>query len=219
MSQGNFSGLNVGMHVGDDPAHVQHNRVLLPYSEKFSWLEQVHGTECVVLENPLLTPVRADASFTREADVVCAVMTADCLPLLVCDRQATQVAAIHAGWRGLHDGVIENSIAKFDAPARDILVWLGPAISQHNFEVGDDVVNAFSQYPHAITEKPNGRFQLDLYTIARAKLATLGISQVYGGNHCTYAEEHTFFSHRRATHQGYQHTGRMVSAICLTSPV
>ncbi|MCF2949828.1 peptidoglycan editing factor PgeF [Paraglaciecola aquimarina] len=220
-----FDSLNLGQHVFDDPSVVAKNRSLLPNYENYVWLKQTHSTKCVNLadmNNTDSDQVEADASYTSLKQRVCAVMTADCLPILVCDKQATKVAAIHAGWRGLADGVIENTISKLQLDTKNIMAWIGPAISQAHFEVGQEVKDTFSDYPQAF--KPNietsdNKYFVDMYLIAKQKLSALGIQNIYGGDRCTYAESDLFFSHRRATHQGLEAgfaqvtTGRMVSAI------
>jgi YfiH family protein len=241
VSNAPFDCLNLAQHVGDDPNIVEKNRSLLPNHENYFWLNQTHSTLCLDVDHTsqsLSNTIEADACFSQQQKQVCAVMTADCLPILLCDnnscdeegqtKNSTRVAAIHAGWRGLADGVIENSVNKMQGTSKiapqNIMAWLGPAISQQYFEVGQDVKDTFWQYPQAFklndlsTEK---KYYADLYLIARQKLSALGIQNIYGGDRCTYAEGSKFFSHRRATHQGLItgfnqiFTGRMVSAIYL----
>ncbi|WP_289031770.1 peptidoglycan editing factor PgeF [uncultured Paraglaciecola sp.] len=219
-SQPPFNSLNVAKHVNDDELIVDKNRDLLPNHENITWLIQTHSTNCVNLDLPQPTTIEADASFSRNKNQVCGVMTADCLPLLLCDIKGEVVAAVHAGWRGLAAGIIENSIAAMKVNPADIMAWLGPAISQGNFEVGEDVKEAFLQYPQAfISSHASGKYLLDLYLIAKQKLANYGIDKVYGGNFCTYRQSDLFFSHRRATHELDSTdkmpvtTGRMVSAV------
>lgn len=218
-----FDSFNIAQHVGDDINHVQLNRQRLPNQQNFVWLQQIHSNHCVQLPLQDNTEVQADAVFSRQKMQVCAVMTADCLPLLLCNRQGTEVAAIHAGWRGLADGIIENTVAKLHSKPDDLLVWLGPAISQANFEVGEEVRQAFTGYAEAFIASPNTsaeqvKYQADLYAIARAKLLQLGITQISGAEYCTYQQPSLFYSHRRASHQGLSTTGRMVSAIYLFEP-
>jgi YfiH family protein len=214
--------LNLGDHVGDDPAAVAANRLLLQQECQLPaaplWLQQVHG--CDTVELPV-TPAAisscvADAAFTAAINQPCAVLTADCLPLLITDKAGREVAAVHAGWRGLHGGVIESALARFDAATADLLVWLGPAISQQAFEVGAEVRTAFVS-AHAAAAKaflPNaaGRWQADLYLLARQALQRAGVHHIYGGEHCTFGETADFFSYRR---DGV--TGRMASLIWLAS--
>ncbi|MEY3202602.1 MAG: peptidoglycan editing factor PgeF, partial [Pseudomonadota bacterium] len=179
VSQGPYESLNLGLHVGDDPAAVAINRarlgVHLPEAPR--WLDQVHGTE-VVDAAQLTGTVQADAAFTREPGVVCAVMTADCLPILLCDQQGHVVAAAHAGWRGLHAGVIEATVAAMATPADRLLAWIGPAIGQAAFEVGEEVREAFlATHPDdAAHFAPHreGKWRADLAGLARARLLRLG---------------------------------------------
>ncbi|MGJ8682203.1 peptidoglycan editing factor PgeF [Paraglaciecola sp.] len=222
-----FDCLNIAKHVADDVRAVEINRSLLPNQAHFFWLKQTHSTHCINLANVNNTnndQVEADACFSTLKNQVCAVMTADCLPILVCDTDATIVAAIHAGWRGLADGVVEKSINKLQVNPINLMAWMGPAISQPYFEVGQDVKDLFSDYPAAFRRNNSTnekKYFVDLYQIAKQKMLNLGLKNVYGGDRCTYSEDEYFFSHRRATHKGlipgFQHitTGRMVSAIYL----
>lgn len=208
----------MGLHVGDDPSRVRQNRQRLlahcPGLQRIQWLQQVHGVTVVAADGAGCP--QADASYTRKAGLACAVMTADCLPLLICDRAGTQVAAVHAGWRGLLDGVIERSVAAF-ADAAQLLVWLGPAISQRHFEVGAELRERFVAQAGVAAERVAeafvpavraGHYYADLYQLARQRLDALGVQAVYGGEHCSYAESERFFSYRRDAQ-----TGRMVSLI------
>ena len=217
-SVGTYHSFNLALHVGDAGQLVRHNRALLPQAERIQWLEQVHGTDCVEVVSPTATPIRADAAFTRHPGTVCGVLTADCLPILLCDQQASVVAAIHAGWRGLADGIIEQGVAKLGVPAHQCLAWIGPAISQAHFEVGDDVRSLFTGYTEAIVESHTAnKYRLDLGRIAAHKLANLGVD-VTNSKLCTYQDEKRFFSHRRATHQGQNATGRIFTGIFLPAP-
>ncbi len=220
VSESPFTSLNLGAHVGDQGDAVLENRarfarqVKMPASLR--WLNQVHGTKTVCLPSAALGDLEADASFTQTQDQVCAVMTADCLPLLICNTKETQVAACHAGWRGLCDGVIESCIAQFEE-ANDVMVWLGPAIGANAFEVGDEVKQAFilqdKQAEKAFKASNNeGKWLADIYQLARQRLASLGVRHIYGGEYCTYEDESHFFSYRR-DHQ----TGRMASVIWIES--
>ena len=159
----------------------------------------------------------ADASFTNKPNVVCVTMTADCLPVLLCDKKGTVVAAVHAGWRGLCDGVIESAVAKMQVPASEILVWLGPAIGPDAFEVGDDVREQFvAKDSHAASAfKPHGeKWLCNIYLIAKQRLCVLGVTEIYGAtvneSFCTYTDKERFFSFRRDNV-----TGRMASMIWL----
>lgn len=209
-----YDSLNLGAHVGDDPMRVERNRnqlnEILP-SEPV-WLEQVHGTEVALAEAAGCRPV-ADACISRRKNAVCVVMTADCLPVLLCDETGTVVGAVHAGWRGLLDGVIEATVAAMAVPGAQMLAWLGPAIGPQAFEVGPEVRAAFVARDAAAdtTFVAHGdKFLADLYALARQRLAALGVSHVYGGDYCTYTERERFFSYRR---DGA--TGRMATMIWL----
>lgn len=213
VSEPPYDTLNLGDHVGDNPQHVSQNRQLLPDWQNIHWLEQVHGTVCVKAGGGAH---RADASYSRKKGVICAVMTADCLPILLCDKDATVVAAVHAGWRGLAEGIIESSIAVLNRPGEDLQVWIGPAISQSCFEVQDEVVNAFKGYERAIKVSGNsGRWLIDMPAIAAKKCQALGIKNISLSGYCTYSRQDLFFSHRRTSHHGGSQTGRIVSGICL----
>lgn len=211
-------GLNLGSHVGDNDAHVNENRQrlcrLLP-SEPV-WLTQVHGTS-VVDAGRASRGVRADAGFTNRPDTVCAILTADCLPVLFADSLGQMVGAAHAGWRGLAGGVLENTVAAMrDAGADDIVAWLGPAIGPAHFEVGDDVrdvfVNSDPVCAEAFVARPGiaGKYFADLYALARRRLSRIGVAQVGGGDRCTFSEKRDFYSFRR---DGV--TGRMATLIWL----
>jgi hypothetical protein len=214
VSRDAYSSLNMGLHVGDAAAQVSENRRLfaadwaLPAEP--AWLEQVHGTRIVDLDRPWSGA--ADGAVTGVPGRVCAVMTADCLPVLLCDGDGRRVGAVHAGWRGLAAGVLPAAIAALDvAPAR-ILAWLGPAIGQSAYEVGAEVRDVFVALDpdHARAFRPNarGRWQADLYLLARNMLAGCGITTIHGGGACTHSEASRYFSHRREAP-----CGRMVSAV------
>lgn len=184
--------------------------------ENLRYLNQVHGA-VVVTANTVRNadePPDADAITGQEAGDTCAVRTADCLPVLFCSADGTRVAAAHAGWRGLAAGVLENTVSAMGSGASDLMVWLGPAISQRNFEVGGEVREAFLAYDAdaAACFEPNasGRWQADLYGLARRRLARAGVEAVYGGGWCTFADSDGFYSYRRG-----RETGRMVSFVAL----
>lgn len=221
-SVGNYAGLNLALHVGDDAQTVEKNRGYLSSSlnlpDEPLWLNQVHQTGIVnVAEYPRIENVLpdADASFSVKPDHVCVVMTADCLPLLVCNRKGNKVAAIHAGWRGLAAGVIESSITALHEPADQLLVWLGPAIGPQAFEVGEEVRTAFiskfakagstaTQVAQAFTQNRAGHYLVDIYQLARLTLQTMGIESVYGGEYCTFNDAKHFYSYRRDGTTGRQ---------------
>lgn len=203
-SRAPFASLNLALHVGDDPDAVARNRARLAAQAELGepprWLSQVHGTR-VVHAAAAQGEVQADASITDVAGVVCAVLTADCLPVLLCERAGRAVAAVHGGWRGLTGGVIESAVAAFgdlrigpDA----LMAWLGPAISAPAYEVGDEVREALAtQDGGAIRPNECGRWQLDLYELARIRLRRAGVVEISGGKWCTHGEAARFFSHRR----------------------
>lgn len=202
VSRGTYRSLNLGDHVDDDPVAVAENRrrfvAGLDLPAEPAWLTQVHGNTLRV--DPKVGE-EGDACYTRRADAVCAVLVADCLPVLFAAGDGSEVAAAHAGWRGLAAGVIEATLARFDSPPDNILAWLGPAISQAAFEVGDEVHEAFLRQDEGagacFRMNDRGRWQADLYGLARRRLAGAGVRQVYGGGACTYGEADHFFSYRR----------------------
>ena len=212
-----YSSLNPAAHVGDAAGRVEQNRLIiremLDLPAEPVWLEQIHSNRAVKAANSQKGGgdlQQADASYTDEPNVVCSVMTADCLPLLVCSADGWQVAAIHAGWRGLLAGVIGNTVAAMQQ--HNLLVWLGPAIGPDCFEVGAEVRDAFLEksaaYRPAFKEQGGGKCLADIYLLAKIELAALGISRVYGGTHCTVTEHERFYSYRRDAQ-----TGRMATLI------
>lgn len=210
-----YASFNLGGHVGDEPMAVMRNRMLLsPHvPNEPVWLKQVHGTVVADAAAAGCLPV-ADASVAHQRHAVCVVMTADCLPVLLCDESGTVVGAAHAGWRGLCDGVIEATVAAMGVAPQTLMAWLGPAISQRAFEVGGEVRTAFMQHApeaaQAFIEKPEGKWMADIYLLARQRLHALGITRIYGGGLCTYGDAEQFYSYRR---DGT--TGRMGSFIWL----
>lgn len=207
-----FDSLNLGDHVGDDPAAVAENRRRLTdhFAITPAWLQQVHGI--AVVEADPTQVATADASWTATPGIACAAMTADCLPVLFCNRAGTRVAAAHAGWRGLVSGVLEATLDSLAVPADEVLAWLGPAIDPQAFEVGPEVREAFiAQLPQAaqafVPSHNAGKFLADIYALARLRLATRGVTAVYGGGLCTVTDPR-FFSYRRNPR-----TGRFASLI------
>jgi len=218
VSDGQYASFNVGVAVGDDPARVAENRArlqsLLPAEPL--WLKQVHGTR-VIAADEIGPGVEADASVTRSAGAVLAIQAADCMPVLLADRSGSVIAAAHAGWRGLAAGVIENAVAAMNIVPGDVMAWLGPAISGTAYEVGQDVHDAFTAHDPAAAaafvsrrDGVDGKYLVDLYALARQRLARLGVASVHGGGFCTYADAERFYSYRR---DGV--TGRMVALIWL----
>ena len=180
------------------------------------FLNQVHGSHVVTAGHFAVAP-EADASVKGAEPFLCAVRTADCLPLLMCSRDGESFGAAHAGWRGLAAGVIENTVSKLDVEAANLLVWLGPAISQASFEVGDEVRDAFLAHDTAASRcferNARGRWQADLYELARQRLHAVGVTNVTGGGFCTYLDADRFFSYRRD-----RECGRLVSFVGLKTP-
>ncbi len=225
-----YKSFNLAMHVGDDPQNVAQNRTklkeLLPSEPK--WLNQIHSSRIIDAADtdPQLD---ADGSITTQKNIVSVVMTADCLPVLICNRQGSAVAAVHAGWRGLLEGIVEQAaeqLLKLSACQReDIRVWLGPAIGPNNFEVGEDVRQAFLAQArhrggyhyelidqcfseHTKTSDGQNKYLADIYQLARVRLSATGVDNISGGHYCTYSEADKFYSYRR---DGV--TGRMASMI------
>ncbi|MDT3251980.1 purine nucleoside phosphorylase YfiH [Serratia sp. root2] len=212
-----YDSLNLGTHVGDVASAVELNRERLVAGASLpqmpAWLEQVHGTRVVRLDGQTPTDLRADAVYSNVPGQVCAVMTADCLPVLFCSCAGDEVAAAHAGWRGLCSGVLEQTLAAFAAEPGHISAWLGPAIGPQQFEVGPEVRAAFMAVDSAAAAAfiPHGdKFLADIYLLARQRLQHAGVKLVYGGDRCTVSEISQFFSYRR---DGV--TGRMASLIWL----
>lgn len=211
VSQGAYASLNVGAHVDDDPACVKTNRAKLPHAEKITWLNQIHSAHCIRLPGSLS---EADAVISSHSGYFCAVMTADCVPILLCDETGSEVGAIHAGWQGLENGVIASTLKQLSKPVGGYMAWIGPAISGNCYEVNDSLAQRFSDFPNAIcAHKDPRKAWLNLPDIAHQQLTAGGIRSVYRSNLCTYSDSQRFFSHRRATHEGEQVTGRMVSVI------
>ncbi|WP_145562955.1 purine nucleoside phosphorylase YfiH [Yersinia aldovae] len=212
-----YDSLNLGTHVGDIATRVVVNRQSLVEQAGLPqmpvWLEQVHGTRVLHLSGQAISDVQADAVYSRVAGQVCAVMTADCLPVLFCSLAGDEVAAAHAGWRGLCAGVLEQTLAQFSARPSSIIAWLGPAIGPQQFEVGEEVKQAFIQIDAQSTAAftPSGsKYLADIYLLARLRLQAAGIHAIYGGDRCTVSEKQQFFSYRR---DGM--TGRMASLVWL----
>ncbi len=216
MARGAYGNFNLATHVGDDLTQVKNNRQILcdmlALPTPPIWLEQVHSNKVVNATEINMLNAKADASVSAEKNVVCAVMTADCLPVLICSADGQKIAAIHAGWRGLANGIITHSINALTT--QEVIVWFGAAIGKHCFEIGDDVRQIFikksSDYATAF-QRHGSKWLADIYQLARIELAQLGIFNVYGGDYCTMRDEETFYSYRRDTH-----TGRMATLIWRT---
>lgn len=218
ISQSPFDSLNMAGHVGDAPEAVATNRKRvaerLALPDTPHWLSQIHGTVVANLDLETTGMPEADACMTRKAGCICAVLTADCLPVLFCDKSGTRVAAAHAGWRGLAAGVLEATVASLGVPGNELLAWLGPAIGPRSFEVGEEVFQAFtnqdSDTESAFRKSGQNHWYADLYQLARNRLYKVGVTDVFGGGLCTFADSQRFYSYRRDGK-----TGRMASLIWL----
>jgi len=210
VSQPPFHGLNVGLHVEDNPKHVTENRTLLaqhfPHAPDFCWLNQTHSNQFIQLSKNTPQAINADASWIDSGQRTCVVMTADCLPVLVTDQQGSFVAAIHAGWRGLYEGIVEKTIAhictQLGLSSEQLLVWLGPCIGPTAFEVGDDVRSRFIQQNPLtasafVTAEKSGKWLANLHQLAQCRLAHLKGISVTMSEHCTFSEPSLFYSYRR----------------------
>jgi YfiH family protein len=220
-SIGDYAGLNIATHVGDDPAHVRSNRKQLRDSlddnVELQWLDQVHGTQ-VVKAMKGSGPIKADAVYSSEPGIACCIATADCLPVLMTNLAGDRVAAAHAGWKGLAAGVLEHTLGKFSCGSEEVIVWLGPAIGPCHFEVGAEVKTRFTKAVKRETailmdeffvpSKNPGKFMANLYGLASLMLNQLGVTNISGGDFCTYCQENEFYSFRRQAN-----TGRMASLI------
>jgi len=239
LSKPPYASLNLGSHVGDDATAVAGNRRALRDAARLpaepAWLEQVHGTHVMDLDSQIPAdstgaaspapagPVGpADAAVTRQPGRVCAILTADCLPVLLASDAGDRVGAAHAGWRGLAAGVIEATVGALGAPPRQLLAWLGPAIGPRHFEVGAEVREEFLQRAAAgdtaaddaaFVPNARGRYTADLYALARHRLRRLGVERIYGGGECTYTDDARYYSHRRDGR-----TGRQATLIWLGAP-
>lgn len=212
-SAGPYASMNLAAHVGDEAAAVTENRRRLRahLPAEPLWLAQVHG--CRIVDAAAAAPgVEADGAFARRRGVVCAVLTADCLPVLLCDDAGTVVCAAHAGWRGLAGGVLEAAVAALGVPPARLMAWLGPAIGPQAFEVGAEVRETFLAHSPAaaaaFAARDNGKWLADLCRLATQRLNGVGVERVFGGGHCTYHEAGRFYSYRRD-----KTTGRMASLI------
>lgn len=216
VSMAPYDAFNLGDHVEEPIDVVNQNRRLLKTKLNLInepiWIQQTHST--IALEaKPSHLYKEADATYTNLAEQACVILTADCLPILLCNQTGTHIAAIHAGWRGLAHGVIESTLDALALPNETWLAWLGPAISAKHYEVGEEVRTAFLQITpeaeHAFTPSPNNRWLADLYALATVRLQKKGITQIYGGEYCTYSDQEQFYSYRRDG----QKTGRIATLI------
>jgi len=213
-----YQGFNLGLHVGDCEDQVKSNRQslqdLLPEHAKIQWFEQVHGNAVAQISQVSQKTIVADAAITNKKNTCLAIMTADCLPILLVSKSGDEIAAIHGGWRPLAANIITNTLDKMKTPAADIYAWLGPCITKKAFEVGNDVKSAFVQqheyFKVAFTEKSNGKYLADLHKIATLQLENLGINQISALPECTYSNTDKYYSYRKS-----RTTGRMATLICL----
>ncbi|KPJ68009.1 MAG: hypothetical protein AMJ43_00910 [Coxiella sp. DG_40] len=210
-----YNSFNLADHVGDNATDVSANRKQL-YDElnlpnEPIWLKQIHGNN-VICANEMMTNTEADALYTTSPDTVCVILTADCLPILLCDNLGTKVAAIHAGWRSLSAGIIEKTITALNTPSSQLLAWLGPAINQSFYEVGEDVYDKFVQQNNdskkAFRQKNESKWLADIYILAKQRLVACNIINIYDNKLCTFTDKQCFFSYRRDGE-----TGRMASLI------
>jgi len=218
-SKGSFRSFNLALHVNDEKSAVLANRALLLKHYNLPstpvWINQTHSNLSIDADS-VSSIVNADASYSKKLGTVCGVLTADCLPIFVCNKEGTAVGVAHAGWRGLVDGIIESLIESFDCNGEDLIVHLGPAISKLSFEVGGEVKSQYlsknKNFESCFVDINNKNY-LDLYDAARVVLKSFGVSLISGGNSCTYNEPDHFFSYRRDG----QKSGRMAHLIWIDS--
>lgn len=211
-----YRDFNLALHVGDQATNVKKNRSILQHEislpDEPKWLQQVHSTTVVTADDIQSDQAIADAAFTSRSDIVCAVLTADCLPIVLSDKHANCIGVAHAGWRGLLNGIVQKTVLSMSAIAKPDYAWLGPAIGPQAFEVGVDVYQPFMQqdssFQRAFKPINNSKWYFDIYQAASIVLRSVGIKEVYGGGHCTYSEDTRFFSYRRDVN-----TGRMATLI------
>ena len=222
-----FSTFNLGDHVGDNHAKIISNRyflqTMLPKKTSIQWFEQIHGSDVAVIESVSAKAIVADAAITKEKNIALAIMTADCLPILLSSKQGKEIAAIHGGWRPLVSNIISNTLAKMSTPPSDLVAWLGPCIGANAFEVGEEVRQKFielsplferafikQRYPLTLTKESEGdKYLANLVFIATLQLHQLGITNVSFLTDCTFSRNDEYFSYRRDGQ-----TGRMASVIC-----
>lgn len=215
VSKAPYDTFNLAAHADDNVEHVLENRKRLRENFKLpnepAWLQQTHSNIAVYIDDDF-KKCEADASYTDQKNQVCVVMTADCLPILITNKQGTEIAAIHAGWQGLAKGIIEATIKKLKSDPNDLMAWLGPAIGPNVFEVGADVHELFINHDvkaeSGFTPFAKDKWLMNIYHLGTQRLNDVGVTQIYGGDYCTYSEPEKFFSYRRE-----KVTGRMVSLI------
>jgi YfiH family protein len=221
-SQGPYASFNLGDHVGDEVDFVKKNRELLIQDLNLPaapiWPNQIHGIDVIdadnIDKNTKINMPTADAMFATKPNIVCAILTADCLPIFVCDKNASCVGIIHGGWRSLAAGIIDATVKKLPVEPKDLFIWLGPAIGPEKFEVGEEVRDQFlansreAERAFKIINTKTNKFLANIYLLATQQLNQLGIHRIFGGEYCTYTDQENFFSYRRD-----KTTGRMASLI------
>jgi len=213
-----YGDFNLGLHVGDQETEVVENRKKLNQvigaNKSIQWLNQVHGTDVGVIVEASTLPITADAAVTRSPNVALAIMTADCLPIILANHNGNEIAAIHAGWRPLANGIIQNTLAKLESDSETLVAWLGPCISQQNFQVGSEVREVFKALDPSLTEffveDDEKKFKADLRAIAIFLLTKLGVNQIFELADCTYDRVDKYYSYRRCNI-----SGRMCSIITM----
>lgn len=220
VSQGHYESLNLARHVADDNDAVTHNRQLLRTTLALPnepiWLEQVHGVEVIELRDSSLSkPPVADGIITQIPGQVLSIMTADCMPLLLCNAQGTEIAAVHGGWRSLAAGIIEKTVSHMQSPAKELIAWSGPCIAQNAFEVGQEVAQRLGGSDRVYKPSPNNKSKLlaDLPQLVTERLSNLGVERYSHCGLCTYQDQTRFFSYRHNRHLHKQDCGRMVSLV------
>ena len=213
-----YKHFNLGLHVGDNVTKVNENRKtlqsLLPSNTSIQWLEQVHGNLVAEILQVTQSAITADAMVTREKNTALAIMTADCLPILLASKQGGEIAAIHGGWRPLSNNIISHTVNKMQTAPSDIMAWLGPCIGKEAFEVGSEVKKAFVEqsdnFSQAFCKQANGKYLANLHEIARLQLTALGMHKISSLSECTYSQPEKYYSYRKSAI-----TGRMASVITL----
>jgi YfiH family protein len=213
-----YNAFNLGLHVDDDEIVVNANRSYIEQNliagKKIQWLEQVHGSDVAIVSYVNEQPIVADACITENKNIALAIMTADCLPILLCNTQGTKVGAVHGGWRSLAGNILENIVTKMAVDANELQAWLGPCIGRDAFEVGVDVYDAFvlqsKQFEKAFKIHKSGKYLADLHLIAKIQLKSLGVKKINILDECTFDNSNKYYSYRK-----HSITGRMATIICL----
>lgn len=219
MSVGRYASFNLGLHVGDKDAMVLYNRThlqqLCHIPSEPKWLQQVHS-DIAIDAAQITANTAADASYTSKFNTVCVIMTADCLPILITNQKGSEIAAIHAGWRGLAAGIVENTLKQLNSPPQDLMAWIGPGIGPQHYEVGSDVYQHFASSPRDVSPAflpHEDKWLANMPKLAEQRLLAAGVQQIYHSNECTYSQPSKYFSYRR---EGI--TGRMATLIWIAKP-